>query len=185
MTIFKILTLFFVNPNDNYRIINFLKKKKESSNFDTELKNIYDDAPTNPKEIESKDFNKVMNDKKFCGKFYTKLCYIFCRCCHCCYRNRKTQALSIVDDYIEENLTIENYLESQILNKKIIEKIDEELKDKNLKYSDIRQSILYSKIDKEDKEDQRDKEDNIDVINLKDNLLIEKNNIEMTDYKNN
>ena len=57
-----------------------------------------------------------------------------------------------------------------------------------MKYSDIRQSILYSKIDKEDKEDkedQRDKEDNIDVINLKDNLLIEKNNIEMTDYKNN
>ena len=122
MTIFKILTLFFVNPNDNYRIINFLKKKKESTNFDTELKNIYDDAPTNPKEIESKDFNKVMNDKKFCGKFYTKLCYIFCRCCHCCYRNRKTQALSIVDDYIEENLTIENYLESQILNKKLLKK---------------------------------------------------------------
>ena len=172
MTIFKILTLFFVNPNDNYRIINYLKKKKQPNHFDTDLKNIYEDAPMK-KDIESNDFNKVLEEKRFCPKFYTKLCYIFCRCFHCSYR--KTQALSIVRNYIEENLTIENYLESQIFNKTIISKMDKELKDQNLTFSDIRQTGQYSKINDEDSK--------VDDNSLKDNLLIDKN-IEMGNYKN-
>ena len=43
MTAFKFVTLFFVNPNDNYRIFDYLKKKK-SIHLDTDSKSIYDDS---------------------------------------------------------------------------------------------------------------------------------------------
>ena len=113
-------------------------------------------------------------DNRFCGKFYYKLCQIFCRCFGCCYK--KTQALSIINNYIQENLTIENYLESQILSQKYLKnfpKIDE-LKAKYLnilknKSGEILPPIMEYEIG-----------DNDDDLN--DNLLPNEN-IEMAKYK--
>ena len=72
MTSFKFVTLFFVNPNDNYRIIDYLKKKG-SIHLDTDLKAIYIGSSIKHK-IEEKDFNNEITDNRFCGKFYYKLC---------------------------------------------------------------------------------------------------------------
>ena len=172
MSAFKFVTLFFVNPNDNYRIFDYLKKKK-SIHLDTDSKSIYDDSSIK-KKIENKDFNEVIMDNRFCGKFYYKLCQIFCRCFGCCYK--KTQALSIINNYIQENLTIENYLESQILSKKLLKnfnKIDE-LKAKYLNiFKNKSGERLPSKMDYEIF-------DNDDDLN---NNLLTDENIEMAKYK--
>ena len=72
MSTFKFVTLFFVNPNDNYRIFDYLKKKK-SIHLDTDSKSIYDDSSIK-KKIEDKDFNNIIMDNRFCTKFYYKLC---------------------------------------------------------------------------------------------------------------
>ena len=172
MTIFKILTLFLVNPNDNYRIFDYLKKKK-SIHLDIDSKSIYDDSPIK-KNIEEKDFNKVIMDNRFCGKFCYKLSYLLYRYFGCCYK--RTQALSLVNNYIQENLTIENYLESQILSKKFLKNINkiDELKAKYLnilknKSGEILPPIMEFEIG-----------DNDDDLN--DNLLPNEN-IEMAKYK--
>ena len=112
MTIFKILTLIFVNPNDNYRIFDYIPHT-EYNDFDLDLKNVYDF--TKKKTIKFQDFVKLTKDKSCCKKFWNKFRYIFCRCCPC---NKKTEHISIVDNYIKENLTIEKYLENQILFRK-------------------------------------------------------------------
>ena len=54
MTSFKFVTLFFVNPNDNYRIIDYLKKKG-SIHLDTDLNAIYIGSSIKQK-IEEKRF---------------------------------------------------------------------------------------------------------------------------------
>lgn len=172
MTTFKFVTLFFVNPNDNYRIFDYLKKKR-SIHLDTDSKSIYDDSSIK-KKIEDKDFNNIIMDNRFRTKFYYKLCQIFCRCFRCCYK--RTQALSIINNYIQENLTIENYLESQILTKKLLKnfnKIDE-LKAKYLNiFKNKSGERLPSKMDYEIF-------DNDDDLN---NNLLTDVNIEMAKYK--
>jgi hypothetical protein len=172
MTTFKFVTLFFVNPNDNYRIFDYLKKKR-SIHLDTDSKSIYDDSSIK-KKIEDKDFNNIIMDNRFRTKFYYKLCQIFCRCFRCCYK--RTQALSIINNYIQENLTIENYLESQILTKKLLKnfnKIDE-LK---AKYLNILRNSTGERLPSIMDYGIGDNSDN-----LKDNLLPKVNNIEMAEY---
>lgn len=118
-SIFKLLCIIFVNPNDYFRIVDYLRKK-ESINFDTDLKIIYDES-NNKNKVDSSEFNDIiMSDKS-----WKKFCYFF-RCFNPSSKRAKT--LSVVSQYIKKNLTIENYLETQILTKEFLKnskKIDE------------------------------------------------------------
>ena len=67
------------------------------------------------------DFNITVMDNRCFSKFWNKTSYFFCRFFKC---NKRTERLSIITDYINENLTVENYLENQILTKKINERMD-------------------------------------------------------------
>ena len=123
MSCFSIACKILVNPNDNYRIFDYLKKKK-SIHLDVDTKSIYDDL-----NIENKpnfnEFNKTLMDNRWFSKCRYKFYYFFCRFFKCC---KKIRSLSLVSEYIQKNLTIENYLENQILNKKLLKhmiKIDE------------------------------------------------------------
>ena len=123
-TSFIFLTLFLVNPNDNYRIFNYLKKKK-SINLDKDSETIfYYGMKKNNKTVSDlnyNDFNRTVMDNRCFSKFWNKTSYLLCRFCKC---NKRTERLSIITDYINENLTVENYLENQILTKKINERMD-------------------------------------------------------------
>ena len=123
MTSFSIACKILVNPNDNYRIFDYLKKKK-SIHLDVDTKSIYEDIKMNNKP-NFNDFNKTLMDNRWFSKSWYKFIYFFCRFFDCC---KSVQTLSVVNRYIQENLTIENYLESQILYKKLLEeknRIDE------------------------------------------------------------
>ena len=165
-TIFAFLCLFLVNPNDNYRIFDYLKKKR-SIYLDVDSKSIFDNSSIK-KKIEQQDFNRVIMDNRFCGKFWYKLSYLFCRCSRC---YKKSEPLSIVNNYIQENLTIENYLESQILTKQYLKNMNkiDELKSKYLNIlKNNRGERLLSRA--------------ILEIGEKDELLLSKD-FEMPDYK--
>ena len=126
---FSILCLLLVNPNDNYRIFDYLKKKK-SIYLDKDLKSVYDES-NNKGKIGDVEFNEKILDNKVVDKFSFKFCYFFCRFFSC---SKRAQTLSIVDTYIKKNLTIENYLETQILTKELFKNMNkiEELKAKYL-----------------------------------------------------
>ena len=132
--IFTLLTIFLVNPNDNLRIFYFLKKNKPSiynrsvtlikdsyKNNGSKMSDIWDDNTI--KEIKGKD--------KF---FY--LCYHYGLCCQnkCCKKS-KNKHLEAIDNYFNENLTIDKYLEESFIIKnkfKIIQKNLELNNDKNI-----------------------------------------------------
>lgn len=153
-TSFIFVTLFLVNPNDNYRIFDYLKNKR-SINLDKDSKTIFDYAmKKNQKtrfELNYDDFNRTVMDNRCFSKMWNKITYFFCRFCKC---SKRTQQLSIINDYIQENLTIENYLENQILTKKINERMDklDRLKvDYGLKYIENQNELKT--INSEDKGD--------------------------------
>ena len=129
MTSFSILCKILVNPNDDYRIFDYLKKKK-SIHLDVDSKSIYDDLKIENK-LNFNDFNMTLMDNRWFSKTCYKFSYFFCRFFSCCKRVRP---ISMVSRYIQENLTIENYLESQILYKKLLEKQNriDELKARHL-----------------------------------------------------
>ena len=164
--IFAILCLLFVNPNDNYRIFDYLKKKG-SIYLDVDSKSIFDNSSIK-KKIEHQDFSRAIMDNRFWGKFYYKLNYVFCRCFRC---KKKSEPISIINNYIQENLTIENYLETQILTKQYLKNINkiDELKAKYLNIlKDNKGERLLSRA--------------ILEIDEKDELLLT-NDFEMSDYK--
>ena len=132
--IFTLLTIFLVNPNDNLRIFYFLKKNKPSiynrsvtlikdsyKNNGSKMSDIWDDNTI--KEIKGKD--------KF---FY--LCYHYGLCCqNKCRKKSKNKHLEAIDNYFNENLTIDKYLEESFIIKnkfKIIQKNLELNNDKNI-----------------------------------------------------
>ena len=109
-TIFSILSFIFINPNDNLRIFESLRKRNPSilepsknviNNFwqNKELNNL-DNITNDIKEITCKD------------KFNYFFLYYFCSC----KKNKKEKHLFAIDNYINEQLTIENYLENNICN---------------------------------------------------------------------
>lgn len=158
-SIFSILCLIMVNPNDDYRIVDYLKKNY-SIHFDTDLKSIYDDSK-NIKKLNTSDFNDIIMDNRSRKKFCYKFCYFFCRCFD---RSKRARSLSVISQYIQKNLTIENYLESQILTKELLKnykKIDElkakyfsKYKRKNLNHLITIDSILLDmKKDRNKKEE--------------------------------
>lgn len=165
-TVFTILCKIFVNPNDNYRIFDYLKKKR-SIHLDIDSKSIYDDSSVS-KNVQLQDFNRIVMDNRWFAKVWYKLSYFFCRCCSC--KSKKIQSLFIIDKYIRENLTIENYLESQILSKKILRNINkiDELKAKHLN------------IFKKRKKDINNNNEISKDINYKQQPLLSYENIEMT-----
>lgn len=134
MASFSILSLILVNPNDNLRIFYFLKKNKPSiykrskalikdsyKNIGRKINDIWDD-----KNIEN------MNGKdKF---FYLCFHYGFC-CKNKCCKKSKNKHFEAIDNFINENLTIDKYLEESLRNKnldKFIEKYINEKKDINI-----------------------------------------------------
>ena len=171
-SIFSILCLLLVNPNDNYRIFDYLKKKN-SIYLDKDLKSIYDDSKIKG-EIEKIEFNEKILNNRWIEKFWNKFCYIFCRFFSC---SKRVQPLSIVDQYIQKNLTIENYLESQILSKEILKNMDkiDELKAKYLnKYKRKKGNRLYTIIEKPS----LDINDNTNIQPLMNDINIEMGNQE-------
>lgn len=128
MTVFGILSLIFVNTNDNYRIFNYLTKKKyKNSDFDSKVIYDYyfDKKDKNEKAIDFEYFNKTIKEVDYKKTFLNKFCYFF----FCCKKRNKP--LSIINNYINENLTIDNYLNFQIKSKIKKLKKDLERKSKN------------------------------------------------------
>ena len=124
-SLFSILALLCVKPNDNIRIFNFLSTKKPSY-FDNAEKTISEFYKNNDKkkEIDKFKYEELIPIKgvdKFCY-----LCYHYC-CCKtiCCFKKRKSKHLDDIDEYFNENITIDNYLEELIITKQKNNKIRE------------------------------------------------------------
>ena len=191
MTTFGIISLILVNKNDNYRIFDYLiKKNSENSEnlekIEKEKELIYDYyiGKTDKNEfIDLQNFkNKIDENNNKCQKFKNK-CFFLCSCC-CKKRNL---AFSIVNDYINENLTIDNYLDNQIKarglenldkleklkkkykSKKGLDKKNNIITDKDYKIKDLNNSLGMGESLLEDKEE------NIEKIEL---VKIDDNNIE-------
>ena len=80
-SIFSILWLILFNPNDNYRILDYLLNKN-STNAATVLKEIFDDS----KEeiiLENDKFKDKIRDNRYFIKLGYKFTYFFCRCFSC------------------------------------------------------------------------------------------------------
>lgn len=168
MSIFSILCKILVNPNDNYRIFDYLKKKK-SIHLDIDAKSIYDDLKINNKSSFN-DFNKTIMDNRWFSKTRHKFKHFFLRFLCCC---KTVRPLSIVSRYIEENLTIENYLETQILGKKLLKNINriDELKAQYLNiFKNKKKTILSNNIQ------------DIVETNQKKEKLISYETVEMNEY---
>lgn len=150
MTFFSTLCTIFVNPNDNYRIFDYLKKKR-SKNLDVDLKSIYEDTKIK-KKLEQNDFNLILTDNRWFVKSWYKFCNFFCRCCNKCYK--RVEPIKVINQYIEDNLTIENYLETQILSKKLIKNKDkmDDLRAKHLNKFKKRKSTDNDTNENENKE---------------------------------
>lgn len=125
---FSIICLIIVNPNDNYRIFNYLKKKG-TIRLNNDLKSIYDDSKIE-KKLDKTEFNERIMNNKLSKILWNKFCYFFCRFFSC---YKRTQHLSIINQYIYKNLTIENYLENQVMIKELMENI-ERIDDLKVKY---------------------------------------------------
>ena len=111
---FVFLSRIFVNKNDNYRIFNSLTKKEyKNSDFDSRVIYNYYLVKKSKEEdlIDFSYFNNTIKEDSFKKKFWNKVCYFF----FCCKKRNKP--LSIIDEYIKENLTIDNYFDSQIKKK--------------------------------------------------------------------
>ena len=151
-SIFSILCLILVNPNDNYRILDYLLNKN-STNAATVLKEIFDDS----KEeiiLENDKFKDKIRDNRYFIKLGYKFTYFFCRCFSC---NKKTKHISYVDKYIQKHLTIENYLETQILTKKYVNIIK--------KIYELKSEYLLDNRKKENLNELNLKNENLDINN--------------------
>lgn len=171
MSSFSLACKILVNPNDNYRIFDYLKKKK-SIHLDVDTQAIYDDL-----NIENKpnfnDFNKTLMDNRWFSKSRYKFYYFFCRFFKCC---KKTRPLSLISQYIQKNLTIENYLENQILNKRLLKSMNriDELKAQYLNIFQKKKNIPLI-----------DNINNPGVINPQKERLISNESVEMQYYTHN
>ena len=108
--IFAMLMFIFVRPLDNYRIYRTLKRQ----NHDLTEK-IYNEYIKDNKEY-SKDFEdyesfeNVVNDNNICKKIKNHLLYLVC---YCCYRNKNTKHMYIIDNYIGNELSLEKELKNK------------------------------------------------------------------------
>ena len=152
MTTFGIISLILVNKNDNYRIFDYLiKKNSENSEnlekIEKEKDLIYDyylgKTDKNEIPIDLQNFKNKIDENNKCQKFKNKCFFLFNCCC-----KKRNLAFSIVNDYINENLTIDNYLDSQIKARGLenlgkLEKLKKQYKSK--KQFDKKNNIITDK----------------------------------------
>ena len=147
---FKLIATIFVSPNDKYRIYKSLRKKNL-----VESKEICDNYTGEEALIENDFENKVENDScwnKFMFLFY---------CCCCDYCKKKSKHIKMVDEYIDDYLTIENKIKKEndknngIHNKQINSndrliqnnnQIELNIKNENENYNNYRRTYSYQDI---------------------------------------
>ena len=110
MMVFTILIKILVNPNDSIRIYEALKEKNSSFTDPQRIFKSFKETKT----INEHEFEEKLK-RNCCEKLFDKFVFIFC---HCCNKNKSTEYLYIIKDYIDNNLYIENHLVNSVqLNK--------------------------------------------------------------------
>ena len=109
--IFAILIKIFVSPNDNIRIYEALKEKDIPF---TDPERIFNSFKEN-KTIDEEDFENKLKRNKF-QKFWDKFIFIFC---YCCNKNKRTEYLYIISDYIDKNLSPEYQLVNSVKDENV------------------------------------------------------------------
>ena len=102
--IFGIASFLFISPNDNYRIYEYLKEKK-SPFVETETILKHFKKKNEPLAIDEDAFDEKV-DESCCEKFTNKIFFIFTYCC----KNERTLHRYIINEYLDDKLSIENQL---------------------------------------------------------------------------
>ena len=138
-SLFSLLTLLLVKPNDNLRIFSYLKNNKPSI-YKKSLPLIEEHYKNNGSKISDIWDDKNLNDIKAKDKLF----YLFYKCRCCCCKKIKNKHLEAIDNYFNQNLTIDKYLEESFIveNKlKNIKNILESYKDNIIETSFLNEII--------------------------------------------
>ena len=136
--IFGILIFIFVKPYDNIRIYKALKKE---GNDLTET--IYNDYIKDNNEY-NEDFNNIDSfkneiDNNNCfNKIKNQIMFLFC---YCCYYNKRTKHLYLINKYIDDNVSLENKFKEEDINE--AKKEDEKDYRKENKKDDKKEKLIY------------------------------------------
>ena len=142
-TIFSFFTLFLVNPNDNIRIFNFLKKNKPSiyKRSLSLIKESYNNTSSKMEYIfDGRELDEIKGKDKFFYLLYKRACCCKNKCCKK-YRN-KNKHLEAIDNFFKENLTIDKYLEESFLNKDKDKSIKKYINKNNINEDKIKKEIM-------------------------------------------
>ena len=135
--IFGILIFIFVKPYDNIRIYKALKKE---GNDLTET--IYNDYIKDNNEY-NEDFNNIDSfkneiDNNNCfNKIKNQIMFLFC---YCCYYNKRTKHLYLINKYIDDNVSLENKFKEEDINE--AKKEDEKDYRKENKKDDKKEKLI-------------------------------------------
>jgi len=121
-TIFSVLSNIFVNPNDNLRIFDSMRKENPSilEPTKTVINNYWE------KEQKGNKITDKIKGISSCDKWAYFFGYYCCKW-NCLSKKSKNDHLYAIDKYIEDKLIIENYLENNIVNESKNIKLKEKL----------------------------------------------------------